>query len=88
MRPINLLFALILASAPVVARANPTARPAAAQTEKAARPRKPASSAELERYAEREKKDGKKLERFEGGRWTETTIIIVLLLVIVIIILV
>jgi hypothetical protein len=82
-RPSILLFAAALALAPMMARATPPDRPAAAS--KSTPARRPASAAELERYAEREK-DAKDLERFEGGRIAETTIVIVLLLLIVLII--
>ncbi len=47
----------------------------------------PASGAELERYAAREKQ-ASGLERFEGGRMSDATLIVVLLLVVIIIILI
>ena len=49
--------------------------------------RTPASSGELERYAEREKQSSG-LERFEGGRMSDATLIVVLLLFVIIIILI
>ncbi len=62
--------------------------PAGAETQRAERqPRTPASGAELERYAEREKQ-ASGLERFEGGRLSDATLIVVLLLFVIIIILI
>jgi hypothetical protein len=49
--------------------------------------RTPASEAELERYAEREKQSTG-LERFEGGRMSDATLIIVILLIVIIIVLI
>jgi len=66
------------ASPPVASRSAPPA---------AATRRTPASGAELERYAEREKQSAG-LERFEGGRMSDATLIVVLLLVVIIIILI
>ena len=66
-------------SPPAASRSAPAA---AAQTR-----RTPASGAELERYAEREKQSAG-LERFEGGRMSDATLIVVLLLVVIIIILI
>lgn len=48
--------------------------------------RKPASGAELERYAQREEQS-RGLERFEGGRMSDATLIVVVLLIVIIIIL-
>ena len=48
--------------------------------------RKPASGAELERYAQREDQS-KGLERFEGGRMSDATLIVIVLLLVIVIIL-
>lgn len=62
--------------------------PAGAKTEQAQeQPRTPASNAELERYAEREKQSTG-LERFEGGRMSDATLIVILLLFVIVIILI
>jgi len=68
--------------------AAPRPAPAAAETQPA-QPEAPrsASTAELERYAEREKQSSG-LERFEGGRMSDATLIVVLLLFVIIIILI
>lgn len=69
--------------------ASPRPAPAAAAETQPAQPEAPrsASTAELERYAEREKQSSG-LERFEGGRMSDATLIVVLLLFVIIIILI
>ena len=66
-------------SPPAASRSAPAA---AVETRKT-----PASGAELERYAEREKQSAG-LDKFEGGRMSDATLIVVLLLVVIIIILI
>jgi hypothetical protein len=89
--PLRLLLALTIlfalgacgsytnvSSPPVASRSAPAA---------GAQPRRtPASGAELERYAEREKQSAG-LERFEGGRMSDATLIVVILLIVIIVIL-
>ena len=67
----------------------PPARSAPAETaEQAQAPKKtPASSAELERYAQRER-EASGLERFAGGRMSDATLIVILLLFVIVIILI
>lgn len=62
-------------------------RSAPAAAEKQAPKKTPASGAELERYAEREKQ-ASGLERFEGGRMSDATLIVILLLFVILIILI
>jgi hypothetical protein len=83
--PATWLFALSLLAAPAPASAD-RAREVAGETE-----RRPATDAERDRYAERERQ-AEALEEFEGGRRRgggaveATTIIIVLLVVILVLI--
>jgi hypothetical protein len=75
------------------ARAEPAVAASAASAEPGVKgPRRsvpeptPATPAEIERYAERERL-AQPLERFQGGRASSTTIIVVLLLVIILVLL-
>ena len=81
-----LIILATLFSVPAVATASPPTSPA--PTDRVERPR-PASDAELERYAEREKQ-AQELEEFEGGRRgtiaTSTVIIILLVAILVVLI--
>lgn len=66
----------------------PAARSAPAESAERAQAQKtPASSAELERYAQRER-DARGLERFAGGRMSDATLIVILLLFVIVIILI
>jgi hypothetical protein len=85
--PLSLLLAAaMMFPAAACSRTTPIPAPVSGATSEAAPPPTPASAPELERYAEREKK-ASALERFEGGRMSETTLIVVILLVAIIIIL-
>jgi hypothetical protein len=64
----------------------PAARSAPAERAQATT-KTPASSAELERYAERER-ESRGLERFAGGRMSDATLIVILLLFVIVIILI
>ncbi len=67
----------------------PSARsaPAGSTEEVQAREKTPASNAELERYAQRER-ESRGLERFAGGRMSDATLIVILLLFVIVIILI
>lgn len=67
----------------------PAARSAPAESAEQVQAQKktPASSAELERYAQRER-DARGLERFAGGRMSDATLIVILLLFVIVIILI
>lgn len=88
--PLRLLLALsILIPLGACGRYSTNAAPPAASRSAPvaeAPARKPASGAELERYAEREQQS-KGLERFEGGRMSDATLIVLVLLLVIIIIL-
>lgn len=88
--PLCLLLALsVLVPFGACGRYSTSVSPPAASRSAPATPthRTPASSGELERYAQREKQSAG-LERFEGGRMSDATLIVVLLLVVIIIILI
>lgn len=66
----------------------PSARSVPAETaeQTPAQKKTPASSADLERYAQRER-EASGLERFAGGRMSDATLIVLVLLLVIIIIL-
>ena len=67
----------------------PSARsaPAGSTEQVQAREKTPASNAEFERYAQRER-ESSGLERFAGGRMSDATLIVILLLFVIVIILI
>ncbi len=87
--PLCLLLALsVLIPLGACGRYSNVSPPAASRSAPAAATHKtPASGAEVERYAQREKQSAG-LDRFEGGRMSDATLIVVLLLVVIIIILI
>lgn len=89
MRSALIILAVCLAAPTSVAVASPSPSAPSARTERGVQPR-PATEAELERYAAREQK-ASKLARFEGGRRggaiaTSTVIIILLVAILVVLI--